>query len=631
MPRDTLAVLMVDDDEDDFLIVTETCQDIPSRIEVEWASSFAAGRSRLLDGAHDVCLVDFNLGGRSGIQLLEDVRAAGIHTPIVLLTGGGEGDLDLAALRNGAEDYLEKDQLTPVLLERTLRYAIERARTREKLRESEERYALSAQGAKDGIWDWNLKTGEVFYSDRWKKLLGLAPADVGTGADEWMDRIEPSDRGRLQEELQTHLDGVTEHFACEHRMMHHDGSYRWFLARGVAVRDAGGKAYRIAGSQTDVTARREQQEKLLSHVSHELRTPLNAVYQYNSLLHDGVVGPVGEDQKDVLARSLRNIDQLKTMIGDLMESTRIQSGKFAVHPRRVDLQALIVDTLETLRISARNRGIGIEASLSDLPAIYADPARVRQVLINLCDNAMKFTPEGGAVAVRAAGTSDPGFVQITVADTGPGILEEARIAIFERLHQETQSTATSREGLGLGLHICKEIVSRHGGRIWVESEVGAGSQFHFTLPAFQSERILRHRFGVVPAEVPALVMFTVTMERTGTERAGSLHLDEVRTVLERSLIADLDFVLPGIADDEDTSSIRFLSFIDPVHAEPLIARLQSRFRDLPGLRRHGLIPHIHPRELPLPPDYAQLDDDERLKVLARLVDHHLEDKPVPVA
>ena len=123
----------------------------------------------------------------------------------------------------------------------------------EALRESEERYSLAALGSKDGLWDWDLDTGEVYYSDRWKSMIGYDPDEIGSSAAEWLDRIHPAEKARVSQEISGHCDGATPHIQTEYRLRHRDGTYRWMLTRGVAVMGSRGRATRIAGSQTDVT------------------------------------------------------------------------------------------------------------------------------------------------------------------------------------------------------------------------------------------------------------------------------------------------------------------------------------------------------------------------------------------
>jgi diguanylate cyclase (GGDEF)-like protein/PAS domain S-box-containing protein len=145
----------------------------------------------------------------------------------------------------------------------------------EELRLSEERYALALQGANDGLWDWNLKNNEIYFSTRWKAMLGYLDDEIATTLDEWCDRLHPDDKEQFQIELSRHLDGVTAHFECEHRILHKDGTYRWMLSRGLAVRDNRGQAYRMAGSQTDVTDRHRVEAQLSYDALHDRLTGLS--------------------------------------------------------------------------------------------------------------------------------------------------------------------------------------------------------------------------------------------------------------------------------------------------------------------------------------------------------------------
>ena len=238
-------------------------------------------------------------------------------------------------------------------------------------------------------------------------------------------------------------------------------------------------------------ARKEQliiKDQLLSHVSHELRTPLTSVHQFLTILLDGVAGEMGGEQKDYLEIALKNVNQLNKMIDDLLERTRIDSGKLHLQPESMHFQVVLDDLIPTWHSIAAKKDISLITDVSpNLPPLYADPDRIRQVLLNLLDNAIKFTPEGGAVKVKAeVYETDPAFVRISVTDTGPGIRPELQDRLFERLYQIEDVHTESRKGLGLGLYICREIISRHKGKIWVVSQPGAGSTFYFTLPIYLS-------------------------------------------------------------------------------------------------------------------------------------------------
>jgi signal transduction histidine kinase len=232
--------------------------------------------------------------------------------------------------------------------------------------------------------------------------------------------------------------------------------------------------------------RLETRGRFLSHVSHELRTPLTAIYQFACLIRDGLGGPVTEEQLDYASVIIRNSRALSDMIGDLLEATRAETGKLTISAHPVPLRRVIDEAVRTMEGSATAKGLTLTADVpDDLPYVVADPGRIGQVVRNLIDNAVKFTARGGSVELSCR--ADGEEVEVSVADTGAGISAEGVERIFDRLHQESGFTDAGRAGLGLGLYLCREIVHGHGGRIWVESELGAGSMFRFTLPVAQVE------------------------------------------------------------------------------------------------------------------------------------------------
>jgi diguanylate cyclase (GGDEF)-like protein/PAS domain S-box-containing protein len=261
MAEPPIRILLIDDDEDDQVLARDLLAEIgKERFHLDWLSRYEDALAAIRRCGHDIYLLDYHLGERTGLELLRQAVAGGCRAPIIMLTGLGDRDVDLEAMRVGAADYLWKRNLDASLLDRAIRYALERARTLEALRESEERYSLAARGANDGLWDWDLKSGEIYFSPRWKGMLGYADDQISSRPAEWFDRVHAEDRDRLRADLDAHLQGRTAHFENEHRLIHRDGSFRWMLARGLAVRGEDGKAHRMAGSKTDTTERKVYDE-----------------------------------------------------------------------------------------------------------------------------------------------------------------------------------------------------------------------------------------------------------------------------------------------------------------------------------------------------------------------------------
>ena len=221
------------------------------------AVTASSGREALeyLD-AHDVStvLLDVQMPQMDGLDVLKAIREkwSDARLPVIMATAKGESQDIVAALELGASDYITKPIDFQVALAR-IRTQLSRKDAEDRLRASEERYKLAAQGANDGLWDWDLKTNHLYFSTRWKAIVGCSDEEVGAGRDEWFDRVHPEDLPRLQRELDEHLAGRSDHFEIEHRIRHKSGAFRWVLTRGLAVRDEHGEPIRMAGSQSDVT------------------------------------------------------------------------------------------------------------------------------------------------------------------------------------------------------------------------------------------------------------------------------------------------------------------------------------------------------------------------------------------
>lgn len=205
-------------------------------------------------GAYDLVLLDVEMPGMTGLEVLRRLRQTHSQTllPVIMVTGRTEGADIVEAFRLGANDYVTKPIDFPVALAR-IETHLSHKRTVEDLRESEERYALAVRGANDGLWDWNLTTNEAYWSPRWKAMLGYDESAIGVSPDEWLTRVHPDDTTRVREGLAAHLADESGFYESEHRILHRNGTFRWVLCRGAAVRDRHGAVTRLAGSLTDIT------------------------------------------------------------------------------------------------------------------------------------------------------------------------------------------------------------------------------------------------------------------------------------------------------------------------------------------------------------------------------------------
>jgi len=338
------------------------------------------------------------------------------------------------------------------------------------------------------------------------------------------------------------------------------------------------------GLLTSLDISRLQQLKFkndfLSHVSHELRTPLACIHQFVSLILDGLAGHVLPEQREHLETVFRSVNQLRSMITELLEATRAESGKTTVELHCVVIGELVRQAAAMLRATAQAKGIGLEAGLDiRIPFVYADSNRIMQVLTNLMDNAIKFTPPGGSVMAKAfLVDGDPDFVYVSVTDTGRGISPETKALIFERLYQDPNSSNDSRKGLGLGLYIAKELVQLHGGRLWVDSQLSHGSTFTFTLPLFSLAKFLspvitfqgrlRDSLSVVALELaPRFIPFAGDWKQIR---------QECLQIMQLCIYGDKDAILPTREDSGSGETLLAVVSADGLGAKVVVNRIVER-------------------------------------------------------
>jgi diguanylate cyclase (GGDEF)-like protein/PAS domain S-box-containing protein len=270
-----LRVLLIEDNPLEAELIADML--VHSRREqfvLEHVMRLEAGLDRLDAGSIDVVLLDFSLPDSAGLPTYTRTRERAPRVPVLILTNLDDEELAARAVREGAQDYLVKRELDADLLFRAIRYAVERKSAEERLAASEERYALAVLGANDGIWDWDVRTGQTYFSPRWKAMLGFEVGEIHDSAEEWLARVHPDDVSGLRDALNAHLRNGDAHFEHEHRLRTKNGEYIWVLSRGIAIRDGGGTPTRMAGSLTDVSDRKRAEQQLMHDAFHDALTQL---------------------------------------------------------------------------------------------------------------------------------------------------------------------------------------------------------------------------------------------------------------------------------------------------------------------------------------------------------------------
>ncbi|WP_426756631.1 PAS domain-containing sensor histidine kinase [Myxococcus sp. Y35] len=361
----------------------------------------------------------------------------------------------------------------------------ERRRAEEVLRQSETRYRLATLATSDVIYDWDFASGHIEWSELAAVQFRLPPGGPALDFHGWTERIHPEDRERVARDIQTVIEQGASLWTDEYRFLRGDGTWAVIADRGQVVRDAEGRAVRMVGAMQDVTERRatEQEAKrraefeqlLIGIVSHDLRNPLSAISMSATamLRRDGL----DERHRKGVSRILSSAERATRMLRDLLDFTQARlGGGIPLQPRRVDLHELTRHVVEEVRLARPERTLELECR-GDGHGLW-DADRLAQVITNLVNNALNYSPERCAVRVRTHGVRDS--VLLTVHNQGGPIDPELRTRLFEPMKRPERKG--SRGGLGLGLFIVKHIVDAHGGTVRVHSTEQDGTTFMVRLP-----------------------------------------------------------------------------------------------------------------------------------------------------
>jgi two-component system phosphate regulon sensor histidine kinase PhoR len=446
----------------------------------------------------DLILLDLKMPVMGGEEFLRVIRASHPDVPVIIITGHGTLDTAVECMKKGAYDFITKPfEIDHFLL--TIDKAIERRNLEQKSKQYQEETVrnlieLSTEKKRletiitcmaNGLMVTNRNMEIVLHNPALLRLLGIS-GDL-TNPIPLSQVIDDEALIETLKRIQTSEVPEKEFFSQE---IHVGGK----VVRAISAPNLGPDRnvfWAVTGTVTvleDVTAFKQldqMKSDFLNMVAHELRSPLVSIRQLNSVLLEGLAGPLLGKQQDFVRKTVNKIDALLGIINDLLDVARLEAGRLVRQQAVLDVGKIIEEMVSLMEPRAREQRIDLACSLKDLKPILADPKNIEEVLNNLLSNAINYSPDGGKVAVTARGVDQ--FVEIKVSDTGVGIPAEEIPKIFEKFYRVKHPKTRHITGTGLGLSLVKGIVEAYHGSIGVESVPGKGTTFTIILPATKTE------------------------------------------------------------------------------------------------------------------------------------------------
>lgn len=520
-----IKILLVDDDEEDFIITKDILNEIPEKkYQLEWSSNYEDAITSITQNRYDIFLIDYRLGNHTGLELIRDAIEKGAKQPFILLTGQGNIAVDEEASRAGASDYLVKNQLNPSQLERSIRYSIEKAkhlkeittlneelearvaqRTKElqqanaslqeqirekniieeKLRTSQKLFETIAKNFPNGlITVFDEQFHYIFFEGQEIKNLGLKNVEFyGKSPRE----VFPEIANVLEEQLVKIFEGEHVHFELQFRKKEYE-------LNGVPLYNNQGNIQNALIVARDITEQKKAAEdikkalekerelnelksRFISMASHEFRTPLSTVQSSISLLNKYNL-PVSEEKPQKQIKRIKtSIKHLNNILDDFLSLSKVEEGKIEINPEFFNLQEFVQNIAEEMQQSAK-KGQQIQyRHQSKENQVYVDKNLLNHILLNLLSNAIKYSPEGKNIAIETS--INDGHIKIAVIDQGIGIPEADKPYMFGRFFRA--KNATNIQGTGLGLNIIARYLEIMGGSIDFESSMEEGTTFYIDL------------------------------------------------------------------------------------------------------------------------------------------------------
>ena len=506
MHSESLHVLLLEDDEDDYYLTRDVIDSIENAsYEIVWCDTFDKGLQALKEQDFDIALIDFRIGGRTGIDFLTTAKADGIEVPMVLLTGLQDYEIDIAASKAGAVDYLNKDDLDAAMVERTIRFACANAAALRSLAARSSLLQTTLDNTGTGLAAVEANGELIAYNKQFVDLVRQLKLKSGP-ASNLLTAGEPDEKALeavVAEILRTSSSYTIGHddlCTADDRILNLSINKTDEGGSVVVIQDITQQRlleWNLTHAKEEAEAASRLKTTFLATIGHELRTPLNAIIGFSELIQAGARSKTDtENIEEFIDYVLVSGRHLLGMINEILEFVKSEAEENKLTMEDLCLRSELEYCLRLMAPHAKSSQIKLEADLESFSgSVFADSHALRRMVTNLLSNAIKFTPENGVVTLSADHNAD-GSLTITVTDTGIGIEEECLPLVVQPFYQVQNDSDRQYEGTGLGLSIVNSLAKLHGATLEVRSAEGSGTKITIEFPprpgsAQQSEDLIQ--------------------------------------------------------------------------------------------------------------------------------------------
>jgi len=612
-----LKLLLVEDNDIDAMLVVRQLKKEGfevDHLQVKTRNEMEAGLTR---GGWDIVISDYSLPGFGGGEALELFKSKKSDIPFILVSGTVGEDIAVTIMKGGANDYLMKthlNRLGPAVKRELAETAMKRDKIRIELvlSQTEKRFQRLIQDLIDVVWLSNLDGSKLYIVNAaFEKIFGIALDDNKANPHYWIDQVVEQDQGSYHKFIQDiPLHGVKY---CEYRIIKPDGEIRWLLDQRYIVRGEGNEEDMVGGILSDITGKKGAEEELiqakqaaeessrlksamLQNMSHEFRTPMNGILGFSEILSGALSG---QETQAMAEHILTSGKRLQHTLDAIMLFAQLEGG-LTLNLSYVNVSSLVATIGDTFKGSVIEKGLNLDIQAAPMLFLSTDESLLKHILINIMENAVKYTSKGGIGLTANYTDEHKGTVQILIRDTGIGIPKEKQKIIFEEFRQAEEGYNRPYEGSGLGLSIARKSMELLRGTIRIESEPGIGTTFVLSLPSLsdQCNQIFRKKETILAPEIgntdlplsePPLILLVEDNEanielvkmylkknfRLDVATNGEISLEMVKTTRYQAILMDINLG-PGIDGIDAITEIRKM----PGYANtPIIAVTGYTFRN----------------------------------------------------